>query len=83
MAGVAGRVAPALGVKNIEENAFRPLVAKRERVRFIAAARLKIGVMAGGGAATCGVKKRLGVGCRKRELLKARVWAGLVRPVSW
>jgi len=35
---VAGMVVPALGVKNIEEKAFRPLVAKRERLRHEAAA---------------------------------------------
>jgi hypothetical protein len=80
---VAGMVAGGAGaggcsVKNIEEKAFRPLVAKRERVRPAAAAMLNSGVMARGAAATCGGRKRLGSGCKKREQLKASVWAGPV-----
>lgn len=78
-----GAGAGCCSVKNIEEMAFRPLVAKRERVRLIAAARLNSGVIGAGGVATCDVKKRLGVGCRKRERLRVRALVDPVRRAFW
>jgi hypothetical protein len=80
---VAGVVGSGAGVKNIEDMAFLPLLVKRDSVRHEAAALLNSGVIARGGVATCEGRKRLGSGCKKRELLKVRVLAGLVRPVFW
>lgn len=77
---LAGRVGSAGAVKNIEDMAFLPLLVKRDNVRHVAAARLKIGVRARSGMATCGMIKRLGSGRKNLELLKGSVSAGLVHP---
>ena len=89
-------MAGMVGVKNEETNALaRPpaLAVNRDSLRVYAAAWLNSGARrsAGTGAsavqnrekngvATCGIK-RLGSGCKKDELLKARAWAVRVRPV--
>lgn len=66
----------------------------RENLRVCFAALLNIGVILKAGIGMSAVKnrdkvsatfgrKRLGSGCKKRELPRARALAGLVRPVSW